>query len=151
MLWSLTNEGTVPGVLARSNRFGVPALAMGLSMLGGLADLATSVVAASTVHLVLVSVSGRAVILVWVAIAASHLSFARRWLVEGRTVEELGFEAPGCPWVAIGALVASAASCLPAAHPRDARATRRRDALVTGCRRRTRPPCRRGSRSQGSS
>ncbi|WP_308504118.1 amino acid permease, partial [uncultured Actinomyces sp.] len=31
MLWSLANEGTLPTVLARTNRYGVPALAMSLS------------------------------------------------------------------------------------------------------------------------
>ena len=71
MLWSLANEGTLPKVLARTNRFGVPALAMGLSMVGGLAALLTSAYAASTVYLVLVSVSGLAVVLVWVVIAAA--------------------------------------------------------------------------------
>lgn len=112
MLWSLANEGTVPRALARTNRFGVPALAMGLSMVGGLTALATSVVAASTVYLVLVSVSGLAVVLVWVAIAASHLSFRRRWVAQGRSTDELGYAAPGYPWVSVAALLASAASCL---------------------------------------
>mgnify|MGYP002648122395 CR=1 FL=1 len=34
MLWSLADEGTVPRVLARTNRFGVPAPAMAASMSG---------------------------------------------------------------------------------------------------------------------
>ena len=112
MLWSLANEGTLPRALARTNRFGVPALAMGLSMIGGLAALLTSVYAASTVYLVLVSVSGLAVVLVWVAISASHLSFRRRWVAEGHGVEELAYRAPGYPWVPIAALVLTTASCL---------------------------------------
>ncbi|BAW93478.1 amino acid permease [Actinomyces sp. Chiba101] len=112
MLWSLANEGTLPRALARTNRFGVPALAMGLSMIGGLAALLTSVYAASTVYLVLVSVSGLAVVLVWVAISASHLSFRRRWAAEGHGVEELAYRAPGYPWVPIAALVLTTASCL---------------------------------------
>ncbi|WP_366181570.1 amino acid permease [Actinomyces timonensis] len=112
MLWSLANEGTLPRALARTNRFGVPALAMGLSMVGGLAALLTSVYAASTVYLVLVSVSGLAVVLVWVAISASHLSFRRRWVAEGRGAKELAYRAPGYPWVPIAALVLTTASCL---------------------------------------
>lgn len=112
MLWSLANEGTLPRALARTNRFGVPALAMGLSMIGGLAALLTSVYAASTVYLVLVSVSGLAVVLVWVAISASHLSFRRRWVAEGHGVEEPAYRAPGYPWVPIAALVLTTASCL---------------------------------------
>ena len=112
MLWSLANEGTLPKVLARSNRFGVPALAMGLSMVGGLAALLTSTYAASTVYLVLVSISGLAVVLVWVVIAACHLSFRRRWLADDRSLTELDYRAPGYPWVSIAALTLSAASCL---------------------------------------
>lgn len=112
MLWSLANEGTLPRVLARTNRFGVPALAMGLSMVGGLGALATSVYAASTVYLVLVSVSGLAVVLVWVAISASHLSFRRRWAAEGHDEAELSYRAPGYPWVPLAALVLSSASCV---------------------------------------
>ncbi len=112
MLWSLANEGTLPALLARTNRYGVPALAMALSMVGGLAALLTSVYAASTVYLVLVSVSGLAVVLVWVAIAASHYRFRRHWLAEGHSTEELAYRAPGYPWVSLGALVLSAASCL---------------------------------------
>ena len=112
MLWSLANEGTLPTVLARTNRYGVPALTMGLSMVGGLASLLTSAYAASTVYLVLVSVSGLAVVLVWAVIAASHLSFRRRWLAEDRSLEDLPYRAPGYPWVSIAALGLSTASCL---------------------------------------
>ena len=112
MLWSLANEGTLPRALARTNRFGVPALAMGLSMLGGLAALLTSTYAASTVYLVLVSISGLAVVLVWVVIAVCHLSFRRYWLADGRSLTELAYRAPGYPWVSIAALALSAASCL---------------------------------------
>ena len=112
MLWSLANEGTLPRVLARTNRFGVPALAMGLSMAGGLGALATSVYAASTVYLVLVSVSGLAVVLVWVAISASHLSFRRRWAAEGHHEAEPSYRAPGYPWVPLAAFVLSSASCV---------------------------------------
>ena len=112
MLWSLADEGTVPRVLARTNRFGVPAPAMAASMIGGLAALATSTVAASTVYIVLVSVSGLTVMLVWVSIAASHVSFRRRRRLQGHVDDELSYRAPGYPWVSLAALVASALSCL---------------------------------------
>ena len=116
ILWSLANEGTVPGVLARTNRFGVPAPAMAASMIGGLAALATSAVAASTVYIVLVSISGLAVMLVWVSIAASHLAFRHRRRTAGRSDDELSsapsFRAPGYPWVPLAALATSAASCV---------------------------------------
>ena len=68
--------------------------------------------AASTVYIVLVSVSGLAVMLVWVSIAASHVSFRRRRRLQGHVDDELSYRAPGYPWVSLAALVASALSCL---------------------------------------
>lgn len=112
MLWSLANEGTVPAWVARTNRRGVPTVALVLSMVGGLLALLSSVVAADTVYLVLVSISGLAVVLVWMAIAASQVVFRRRWLAEGHTVEELGYATPGHPWVGVAAFVLSALSCI---------------------------------------
>ena len=52
------------------------------------------------------------VVLVWAVIAACHLSFRRRWLAEGRSLEDLAYRAPGYPWVSIAALGLSTASCL---------------------------------------
>ena len=59
MLWSLANEGTLPKVLARTNRFGgCQPWRWACPWSAGLASLLTSTYAASTVYLVLVSVSG---------------------------------------------------------------------------------------------
>lgn len=60
MLWSLANEDMIPHNIAKNNSRGVPMTALRLSMIGGLLALLSSVVAASTVYLVLVSVSGLA-------------------------------------------------------------------------------------------
>lgn len=64
MLWSLANEDMIPHNIAKTNSRGVPMTALRLSMIGGLLALLSSVVAASTVYLVLVSVSGLAVVIV---------------------------------------------------------------------------------------
>ncbi|WP_209280887.1 amino acid permease [Kocuria sp. JC486] len=112
MLWSLANEGTIPRAFTKVNRFGVPSLALAASMIGGLLALLSSVVAAETVYLVLVSISGLAVMLVWVAIAWSQLNFRRRWIAAGHTVQELTYPVPGYPFVPLAALVMSLASCL---------------------------------------
>ncbi|WP_168190784.1 amino acid permease [Actinomyces qiguomingii] len=112
MLWSLANEGTVPAVVAHTTRRGVPVVALSLSMVGGLLALLSSVVAARTVYLALVSVSGLAVVIVWMAIAACQFLFRRRWLASGHHVAELGYRTPGYPWVPLAAFVGSAASCL---------------------------------------
>lgn len=64
MLRSLANEDMIPHNIAKTNSRGVPMTALCLSMIGGLLALLSSVVAASTVYLVLVSVSGLAVVIV---------------------------------------------------------------------------------------
>lgn len=112
MLWSLANEGTVPEIVAHTTMRGVPVVALTLSMLGGLLALLSSVVAADTVYLALVSISGLAVVIVWMAIAACQFIFRRRWLDAGHRADELGYRTPGYPWVPIAAFIGSAASCI---------------------------------------
>ncbi|WP_204519998.1 amino acid permease [Actinomyces procaprae] len=112
MLWSLANEGTVPAVVARTTRRGVPVVALSLSMVGGLLALLSSVIAPGTVYLALVSISGLAVVIVWMAIAACQFVFRRRWLEAGHSAAELGYRTPGYPWVPLAAFIGSAASCI---------------------------------------
>lgn len=69
MLWSLSNEGTIPRRFAKTNRRGIPVIALALSMIGGILSLLSSIYAADTIYLVLVSISGLAVVIVWMAIA----------------------------------------------------------------------------------
>ena len=60
MVWSLAQEGMIPRKLAKTNFHGVPVFAVMFSMAGSLLALLSSVVAASTVYLALVAVSGLA-------------------------------------------------------------------------------------------
>lgn len=62
MLWSLSNEGTIPAIFKKTNKNGIPVLALIFSMLGGVFALVSSKIAADTVYLVLVSISGLAVV-----------------------------------------------------------------------------------------
>ena len=75
MLWSLGNEGTIPKNISKTNKNGIPVIALCLSMIGGLLALLSSIFAADTIYLVLVSVSGLAVVIVWAAIALAELNF----------------------------------------------------------------------------
>jgi len=81
-------------------------------MVGGLLALLSSVVAAGTVYLLLVSVSGLAVVLVWISIAASHIVFRKRYLAEGKSLADLAYKAPGYPWTSWAALILSSLSCI---------------------------------------
>lgn len=112
MLWSLANEGTLPAVIAKTNKRGIPVLALVLSMLGGILALLSSIYAASTVYLVLVSVSGLAVVFVWIAIAGCELLFRRRFLAAGHQLNEPHYRTPWYPVIPWFALIASTLSCV---------------------------------------
>ncbi|MBZ2405676.1 MAG: amino acid permease [Liquorilactobacillus hordei] len=112
MLWSLSHEKMISSAFAKTTNNGVPLYALIASMLGGILALFSSVVAASTVYLVLVSVSGLAVVLVWAAIALSAINFRKNWIKEGHKVSELKFVTPGYPIIPWIALIASILSCV---------------------------------------
>lgn len=112
MLWSLGNEGMISPKVAQTNRRGTPLIALSLSMVGGILALLSSVVAASTVYLVLVSISGLAVVVVWMAIAYSQIRFRQNWMATGHTVDELTFKTPWYPIVPWAAFILSFLSCV---------------------------------------
>ncbi|MRB24826.1 amino acid permease, partial [Bacillus thuringiensis] len=80
MLWSLSNEKTLPRCFARVNKNGVPLTALSVSILGGVLALFSSVIAPDTVFVALSAISGFAVVAVWISICASHFVFRRRHL-----------------------------------------------------------------------
>ena len=43
MLWSLSNEGTIPAIFKKTNKNGIPVLALIFSMLGGVFALVSKV------------------------------------------------------------------------------------------------------------
>jgi Amino acid transporters len=112
MLWSLAHEGMIPLKYAKTNSRDVPMLALTMSMLGGILALFSSIVAASTVYLVLVSISGLAVVIVWMAIALSEINFRKQWLKDGHKLNELKFKTPWYPIVPWAAFIMSLLSCV---------------------------------------
>ena len=75
------------------------------SMAGSLLALLSSVVAASTVYLALVAVSGLATLVVWASVSVCHLRFRKQWLDQGHSADDLKYRAPGFPFVPIAAIV----------------------------------------------
>lgn len=112
MLWSLAHEGMIPLKYAKTNSRGVPMIALVLSMAGGILALVSSIVAASTVYLVLVSISGLAVVIVWMAIALSEINFRKAWIAEGHSVQELKFKTPWYPILPWTAFIMCLLSCV---------------------------------------
>ncbi len=112
MMWSLAKENVINRKIAATNRRGVPMRALCLSMAGGLLALLSSVSAASSVYLVLVSISGLSGIIVWISIAVCQIRFRKQWIASGHTADELKYRTPGYPFVPWAALVTSTLSCV---------------------------------------
>lgn len=83
MLFSLADEGHAPQAFRRLTRRGIPLTALSVSMVGGLASLLCSVMAAESVYLMLVSIAGFAVVGVWMSIFASHFFHRRAFVRDG--------------------------------------------------------------------
>lgn len=112
MLWSLADKGTIPRSLARITPRGVPLNALILSMAGGALALLSSIVAPGTVYIALVSISGLAVVVVWMSISLSQLMFRRAYLREGHSVRDLAYRTPGYPFVPIVSFLLCLLSCV---------------------------------------
>lgn len=112
MLWTLSDQGHMPKRFATLSRMGTPFNAIVVSMAGSIASLLSSVFAPDTVYLALVSISGLAVVVVWMSIAASQMAFRRHYLANGGRLEDLGFRVRGYPWVPLGALLCCALACI---------------------------------------
>ncbi|MDY0941409.1 MULTISPECIES: amino acid permease [Priestia] len=112
MLWSLSDQKMVSTWLGKVTSKGVPFNSLLISMGVACLSLLSSVVAPTTVYLVLVSISGFAVVAVWMAIAASHFMFRRRYVKEGNDVSKLVYKAPLYPIVPILAFVLCFAACV---------------------------------------
>lgn len=112
MLWSLADKGTVPRSLSRITSRGVPLNALILSMAGGALALLSSIVAPGTVYIALVSISGLAVVAVWMSISLSQLLFRRAYLREGHSVKDLAYRTPWYPFVPIASFLLCLLSCV---------------------------------------
>ncbi|WRU95484.1 hypothetical protein RYX51_21580 [Priestia filamentosa] len=74
--------------------------------------LFSSIIAPDTVYIVLVSISGLAVVIVWMSISLSQLFFRRCYIREGNSVEDLAYKTPLYPFVPIASFLLCLASCI---------------------------------------
>ncbi|MFD0769700.1 S-methylmethionine permease [Bacillus sp. CGMCC 1.60114] len=112
MLWSLANKNTISPIFAKMTKQGVPINAVIFSMLGGALALFSSIVAPDTVYIVLVSISGLAVVVVWMSISASQFLFRRQYVKEGNSADDLVYRTPFYPLVPIASFIICFASCV---------------------------------------
>ncbi|WP_440604719.1 amino acid permease [Bacillus sp. GB_SG_008] len=101
MLWSLSKNDMAPAFLQKVSSRGIPLYALIMTISISAFSLLTSVVAAETVYLWLISISGVITIIVWMSICASQFLFRRRYLAEGGKLEDLKFKTPLYPIVPI--------------------------------------------------
>jgi S-methylmethionine transporter len=112
MLWSLGDKKLIPQYFAKLSKQGIPLRATVWSMGGGVLALLSSIIAPETIYLVLVSVSGLAVVAVWMSITLSQFFFRRRFRGSGHADKELGYRTPWYPVVPITAFLLCLASVI---------------------------------------
>ncbi|ONI63073.1 amino acid permease [Microbacterium sp. CSI-V] len=119
MLFSLAEEGYAPRAFTRLTRRGIPIVALLVSLGIGLVSLISSVIAAETVYLVLVSIAGFAAVAVWMSIVAAQFFHRRQFVRGGGDVATLPFHTPFYPVVPILAFVLLTASIVAIAFDPD--------------------------------
>ncbi|WP_342047322.1 S-methylmethionine permease [Bacillus sp. OTU530] len=112
MLWSLADKQMIWPIFLKLTKQGVPIYAVIFSMLGGGLALFSSIVAPDTVYIVLVSISGLAVVVVWMSISLSQYLFRKRYIQEGHSVKDLVYRTPFYPLIPIASIVLCLASCI---------------------------------------
>ncbi|MGE8021624.1 amino acid permease [Peribacillus frigoritolerans] len=112
MLWSLSNEKMISSFFGKITSNGVPLNALVISMAVACLSLLSSVFAPDTVYVVLVAISGFAVVVVWIGIVLSQYMFRKHFLKMGGDIKNLKFRTPLYPFVPIAACVLCLASCI---------------------------------------
>lgn len=101
MMWSLSKTKMGPASLTKLTKKGVPLKALFITIAISGLSLLTSVVAAETVYVWLISISGMITVVAWMSICASQFVFRRRFLAEGGNLKDLAFKTPLYPIVPI--------------------------------------------------
>ena len=90
-----------PAFLKKLSSRGIPLNALIMTIAISAFSLLTSVVAAETVYLWLISISGVITIIVWMSICVSQFFFRKHYLADGGKLEDLKFKTPLYPLVPI--------------------------------------------------
>ncbi|RHW36853.1 amino acid permease [Lysinibacillus yapensis] len=105
LLWSMSNEGMAPKIFGSLNKRKVPFSALVFTMIFSLLSLLTSVLAADTVFVILMSIAGISVTISWIGIAVSQLMFRRKFIKAGGKVEALRYKVKFYPFIPIACIV----------------------------------------------
>ncbi|MCD9568604.1 amino acid permease [Pseudomonas protegens] len=105
ILWAMSKSGMAPKVLSPLSKQGVPLRALFITLCFALISLMTSFIAADTLFMVLMAVSGMAGTVTWIVIALAQYRFRRQFLREGGQLEQLKYRAPWFPLVPLLCIV----------------------------------------------
>ncbi|MBN6187647.1 amino acid permease [Aneurinibacillus sp. BA2021] len=101
MLWAMSRSGMASPFLSRLTKRRVPMNALLVTLAVACLSLLSGVIAEDTIYLWLLSISGMAGIIIWMAVAASQFMFRKRFLAEGGQLKDLAFRTPLYPLVPI--------------------------------------------------
>jgi arginine/ornithine permease len=101
LLWAMSREGMAPKRFGKLSKRKVPFAALVFTMIFSLLSLLTSVLAADTVFVLLMSVAGISVTISWIGIALSQFMFRRKYIQSGGKLEDLQYKVPFYPLVPI--------------------------------------------------
>jgi arginine/ornithine permease len=105
LLWAMSHEGMAPKVFGKLSKRKVPFTALVFTMIFSLLSLLTSVIAADTVFVLLMSIAGISVTISWIGIALSQFMFRRKYLGQGGKVEDLQYRVPFYPLIPLVCIV----------------------------------------------
>ena len=99
ILWAMSKTGMAPRSLSPLSSRGVPLRALFITLCFALVSLMTSFVAADTLFMVLMAVSGMSGTVTWIVIALAQYRFRKQFLREGGQLSDLKYRAPLYPLV----------------------------------------------------
>lgn len=105
LLWSMSKDGHAPKWLSHLNSRGVPINGVFLTLVLSALSLLTSVYAADTVYLWLMSSVGLTGCLIWIVIAWCQINFRKQYLILGGDLKDLVFRTPLYPLLPIVAII----------------------------------------------
>jgi lysine-specific permease len=105
MLWGMAKERKAPKFLSKVNSRGVPANALYVTTIVGMAAFLSSLFGDGTVYFWLLNASGLSGFIAWLGIAISHYRFRKAYLAQGLDLSKLPFKAK---WFPIGPIFAFA-------------------------------------------
>ncbi|MCL9658798.1 amino acid permease [Pseudomonas protegens] len=105
ILWAMSKSGMAPKALSPLSKQGVPLRALFITLCFALISLMTSFIAADTLFMVLMAVSGMAGTVTWIVIALAQYRFRRQFQRDGGQLEQLKYRAPWFPLVPLLCIV----------------------------------------------